>query len=157
MTDQTNELKPRAELQKIEGRRPCPSANGHPYANLDDKCWTVHENGDRVCSFCGSWDPVQLEGFIDGVLAGHQPAYLEFDGIGTRPFRSPVLSVSVNRHKVYVRRMGVDSAADGAIKAYVWHMPQTLAAKINETMALVTEAIQQRENEDAGVPKPVEH
>jgi hypothetical protein len=70
--------------------------------------WSLHYNGDRTCSFCGSWDPAQFIAFCDVIATAGTTAPGSVDYIR-------------QKGKLYVHRPGIRNAGEGAIKFYCAH------------------------------------
>jgi Cdc6-like AAA superfamily ATPase len=88
-------------------KQTCPSRINQlgPWENKEglDEWKTV--GPDRVCSFCGSLHPEELEPILDQCITD--------EGV--------IVTLSPKGYKVYLRRPGIQNASDGAIKYYMWH------------------------------------
>ncbi len=73
--------------------------------NIDG--WYTLPNGDRVCSFCGSLHPEDLEKVLDARIAGDGNVHIE---------------PCDKRYKIYIHREGIRNAAEGAINFYMQHL-----------------------------------
>ena len=69
---------------------------------------------DRICSFCGSLHPAELEVILDRCIE-----------VG-----DVEVSHSTKGYKVYIRRPEIENASEGAVKYYIWHaLPEAEDAK----------------------------
>jgi hypothetical protein len=66
--------------------------------------WEV-VGADRVCSFCGSLHPADLEAILDRCIETGEVQ----------------ISHSTKGYKVYINRPEIQNASEGAIKYYIWH------------------------------------
>lgn len=114
-------------------RQTCPRrmtewAAWHRERNMD---WWRRVGRDRVCSFCGSWNPTEFLIFCDDVF--------QTNAVELRAY------LSDRRHKVYCHRPGVDNASEGAIKFYLAHLSRRTEAHtrlINYALQVSREALE---------------
>lgn len=87
----------------------CPSHEAQRPWDKSEDHWRTEPNGDRTCSYCGSWHPDDLIAFLP---------------IATDPAqKEEYINPSTKSYKLYIQRSAVKNASEGAIKFYTWHMP----------------------------------
>lgn len=95
----------------------CPFSNVSPVFKVADlpQEWTAQENGDTICSFCGSWHPKEFLSFLGEVITN--------DDFNVR------IELNDGRDKIYIQRPTVKCAGAGAIKVYLVHVKQYIDEK----------------------------
>lgn len=116
----------------------CPLSIGHILMEEGGRSyWERRANGDRCCSFCGSWHQDEFTAWCQSVLSGELPPFHVMEDYKVV---SEHLSLADSRVKFYVSQAGVSNALDGAIKLKTAHLSPEQLDLANKALRFVREA-----------------
>lgn len=103
------------EINKLERHR-CGRRDESPLGQSDEEkpdYWKVLQNGDKVCSYCGSLHPQTLIELV-------------------KKYGVEIIEGTTKGYKWYVNQPGVSNATQGGIKYYRHHDTEDFIKQLNE-------------------------